>query len=256
MIRACILALALSCSRSRRRLAELDRARRRRRCKRQRHRHRRRRAHRRPGRATPAPSPTCRSSARPISAPPARWRPTACVEAIRPHQLIGIDTRGLDRSDGDAREPRHRRARKSRRASRSALAGQYGLGEARNISVDFDRDVRARCRSSRTRPASCRCSRLTYDPRTTRFDVTFDLPAARRCTGSRCASPAPRSRPSTPSTVQRPMEHGEVLKESDLAVERRPKTEMPRGDHRHRARRSGSRRGIRCARASRCAWPI
>ena len=66
---------------------------------------------------------------------------------------------------------------------------------------------------------------LTYDPRTTRFDVTFDLPssAALHRQPARYTGTALETVPAV--TVQHPVEHGEVLKESDLAIVRRPKTE-------------------------------
>ena len=63
------------------------------------------------------------------------------VEAIRPHQLIGIDTRGL----AEVIVTRASRAITPQEISvrvAQALEGQYGLGDARNILVQFDRDVR------------------------------------------------------------------------------------------------------------------
>ena len=78
------------------------------------------------------------------------------VEAIRPHQLIDIDTRGL----AEVVVTRASRAIPAQEISATiaqALAAQYGLGDAQNISVYFDRDVRA-LQVEPTRPATCRCS--------------------------------------------------------------------------------------------------
>jgi flagellar basal body P-ring formation protein FlgA len=65
---------------------------------------------------------------------------------------------------------------------------------------------------------------LAYDPRTARFDVTFDLPESAelhrhpaRFTGTAFATVAD-------VTVDHPVERGEVLKASDLTVVRRPKS--------------------------------
>ena len=63
------------------------------------------------------------------------------VEAIRPHQLIGIDTHGL----AEVIVTHASRAITAQEISNSiaqALAGQYGFGDAHNILVNFDRDVR------------------------------------------------------------------------------------------------------------------
>ncbi len=61
------------------------------------------------------------------------------VEAIRPHQLIGIDTRGL----AEVIVTRASRAITAQEISSriaQALAGQYGFGDAHNILVNFDRE--------------------------------------------------------------------------------------------------------------------
>src|SRR6202042_588044 len=61
------------------------------------------------------------------------------VEAIRPHQLIGIDTHGIT----EVIVTHASRAITAQEISNSiaqALAGQYGFGDARNIMVNFDRD--------------------------------------------------------------------------------------------------------------------
>ena len=145
------------------------------------------------------------------------------LEAIRPHQLIGIDTRGL----ADVIVTRASRAITAREISgriAQTLAGQYGFGDARNILVNFDGDVRTlQVEASVT--GQLRVITLSYDPRTTRFDVTFDLPGsmelrrqAAHYTGSAIESV-------DAITVDRPVEHGEVLQASNLTVVRRPKTE-------------------------------
>ncbi len=66
---------------------------------------------------------------------------------------------------------------------------------------------------------------LAYDPRTTRFDVTFDLPssAALRRQSTRFTGTAIETVDAV--TVDHPVEHGEVLKASDLTILRRPKSE-------------------------------
>src|SRR5271163_3069934 len=98
------------------------------------------------------------------------------VEAIRPHQLIGIDTRGLTEvvvtRASRAITPQDISARVAK-----TLEGQYGFGEARNISVEFDRDVRT-LNVEPNITGELQVVSLTYNRRTARFDVTFDLPAS------------------------------------------------------------------------------
>jgi flagella basal body P-ring formation protein FlgA len=145
------------------------------------------------------------------------------VEAIRPHQLVDIDTHGL------AEVVVTRAARTitpqeiSDRVAQS-LSGHLGLGEARNISVYFDRDIRG-LQVEPGATGELQLINLTYDPRSTRFDVTFDLassPTLHR-TPAHYTGTALETVPAV--TVAHPVERGEVLKETDLTVVRRPKSE-------------------------------
>src|SRR5205807_2348427 len=71
-----------------------------------------------------------------------------------------------------------------------------------------------------------RIARMNYEPRSGRFDVTFDLP------GSTIARRAPpRFTGAIAETFEalvptRPIALGEVVKESDLTTVRRPKSEF------------------------------
>lgn len=147
------------------------------------------------------------------------------VEAIRPHQLIGIDTRGLTQvivtRAARAIAPKEISARIA-----AALAGQYGLGTADNVEVDFDRAVHG-LYVEPTVTGELQVVSLAYDPRTTRFDVTLDLPmsSAARSQQTRFTGTAFETRPAI--TVDHPIERGEILKASDLVMTRRPKTEGP-----------------------------
>jgi flagellar basal body P-ring formation protein FlgA len=145
------------------------------------------------------------------------------VDAIRAHQLIGIDTRGI----AEVIVTRASRAISAQEISTSiarALAGQYGFGTAHDIMVNFDRDVR----TLQVEPditGALQVAALSYDARTTRFDVTFDLPSsvelrrqAARYTGTALATV-------DAVAVERPIEHGEVLKATDLTTIRRLKAE-------------------------------
>ncbi len=147
------------------------------------------------------------------------------VEAIQSHQLIGIDTRGLS----EVIVTRAGRAISAQEISArigKALEGQYGLGDAHNILVEFDNNVRT-LNVEAGATGELQVLSLAYNPRTARFDVTFDLPssAALRRQSARFTGTAIETVDAV--TVEHPVEHGEVLKLSDLTVARRPKAEGP-----------------------------
>jgi flagellar basal body P-ring formation protein FlgA len=127
------------------------------------------------------------------------------VAAIRPHQLIGIDTRGL----AEVVVTRSSRAITAQEISgriAQALAGQYGFGDAHNILVNFDRDVRTlQVESDAT--GELQVLGIAYDPRAGHFDVTFGLQS------------------SIEMHRHHPIERGQVIKASDVTVLRRPKTD-------------------------------
>jgi flagellar basal body P-ring formation protein FlgA len=145
------------------------------------------------------------------------------VAAIRPHQLIGIDTRGL----GEVVVTRSSRAITAQEISgriAQALAGQYGFGDAHNILVNFDRDVRTlQVESDAT--GELQVLGIAYDPRAGHFDVTFGLQSSiemhrqsTHYTGTAIATVDALA-------VDHPIERGQVIKASDVTVLRRPKTD-------------------------------
>ena len=103
-----------------------------------------------------------------------------------------------------------------------ALAAQPGLADAKNLAVSFDGEVR----TLHIEPtAELGIARLSYDQRTRRFDLAFDLPSA---TARRPALRVTGTLVETAETViaLRAVAQGEVLKASDVMIERRPKTDV------------------------------
>ncbi len=147
------------------------------------------------------------------------------VEAIRPHQLIGIDTRGLSEVIV-TRASRAIAAPEISACIARALEGRYGLGAARNILVEFDGEVRT-LNVEPTATSELQIVALTYTPHTTRFDATVDLPASAALRGQPTRFTGTVVEPIDAITVEHPVERGEVLKASDLTVTRRPKSEGP-----------------------------
>jgi len=145
------------------------------------------------------------------------------VDAIRPHQLIDIDTRGL----AEVTVARASRAIALKEVSdriAEALSQQYGLGEPHHIGLTFDRPLRT-FQVEAEAAGELRVLALNYDARTNRFDVTLDLPSS-----PILHRQPPRFTGTATETVdviavERPIERGAVLQAADLATLRRPKTQ-------------------------------
>jgi len=150
--------------------------------------------------------------------------PTAQVlAALRAHQVIGVDTRDIKQVTV-TRLARNVDSRDIRSAVAQALEHRNGLGDAANLQLTFDRDVQdLRLDSSNTgvmQPTSMR-----YEPRSTRFDVTFEIgndsgaPTKLRFTGTAIETVEA-------AVLTRNVDRIEMLKSSDIMVERRPKAEI------------------------------
>jgi flagella basal body P-ring formation protein FlgA len=106
-----------------------------------------------------------------------------------------------------------------------AFSGQYGFGNTQNLSVILDRDVRTmHVEAGATGDLSV--SRMKADPRTGRFDISLEVP------GSAAARRLPLRFTGTVSetletaVLLRALRSGETIKASDVATERRPKSEL------------------------------
>ena len=148
------------------------------------------------------------------------------VEAIGVHQLIGIDTRGLSEVIVTRASRAIPAQEISARIAQALAAGQYGFGDAHNILVTFDREVRT-LQVEANATGELQVLGLAYDPRTAHFDVSLYLPssAVLRRQSTRFTGTAIET--IDVITVTRPVEHGEVLAAADLTVTRRPKAEGP-----------------------------
>jgi flagella basal body P-ring formation protein FlgA len=149
------------------------------------------------------------------------------LDAIRPHQLIGIDTHGL----ADVVVTRASRTITPRDISdrvAQALSGQYGFGIAHDIMVNFDGDVRT-LQVEANATGELQVLALSYDPRTGRFDITFNLPNS----AALARQPARYTGTATETVdtiaVDRPVERGELIQASDLTTMRRPRAAAGNG---------------------------
>lgn len=174
------------------------------------------------------------------------------LSALRAHQVIGVDTHDL-KEISVTRLARTLQGKDIEAAVAHALERRNGLGEAANLSLTFERDagdVRLEAsHSGAMQPASVR-----YDSRNGRFDVTLEIandsgkaPVKLRFTGTAIETVEA-------AVLARGVERNEVLKASDVVIERRPKAEVG-GDAASRDRAVGmqARRQLRAGQAVRLA---
>ncbi len=146
------------------------------------------------------------------------------IEAVRPHQITGLDTRGI----GEVVVVRASRAISAKDIEArllQALAGQYGLPDSKDLAITFDHALRT-LHVEPGATAQLEVSRLSFDPRTRRFDARLTVP------GSAVARGMPlRFTGAVVETIEaviplRAIAQNEVIKASDVMIERRPKSQF------------------------------
>ena len=145
------------------------------------------------------------------------------IDAVLPHRILGLDTRGLAEVVV-TRASRLITAKDIEARVLRALAGHSGLPDAANLTVTFDNEIRPlQVEASIT--ADLRIARLGYDPRSSRFDISLELP------GSLAVRKLPlRFTGAIAETFEalvpvRTIAQGEVIRAGDLVPARRPKSE-------------------------------
>jgi flagella basal body P-ring formation protein FlgA len=146
------------------------------------------------------------------------------LAALRTHQVIGVDTRDL-KEISVTRAVRAIERQEIEHAVARTLERRNGLGEAANLSINFDRDI-GDVKLEATNSGNLQPVTLRYEPRNNRFDITFEIanessaaPARLRFTGTAIET-------IEAAVLARNVERGETLKHSDVLIERRPKAEV------------------------------
>jgi flagellar basal body P-ring formation protein FlgA len=151
--------------------------------------------------------------------------PTAQVlTTLRAHQVIGVDTRDI-KEVAVTRLARTVATKEIEQAVTAALEHRNGLGDAANLALTFDRDLQDMrldaANSGAMQPIAARS-----EPRSGRFDVTFEIaneggsaPTKLRFTGTVIET-------AEVAVLTRNVDRGDLLKSSDVVVERRAKAEI------------------------------
>ncbi|MDE5453151.1 flagellar basal body P-ring formation protein FlgA [Bradyrhizobium sp. CSA112] len=177
---------------------------------------------------------------------------TQVLNTLRTHHVIGVDTRDL-KEISVTRLARTLEGKDIELQIARALERRNGLGDAANLSLTFDRDP-GDVRLDAGFTGGMQASMVRYDSRNGRFDVTFEItnengaaPAKLRFTGTAIETVEA-------AVLARNVERNEILKSSDVVVERRPKAEVG-ADAAARDRAVGmqARRQLRAGQAIRTA---
>ena len=144
------------------------------------------------------------------------------LAALRPYHLYLVDTRNLTEVEV-TREGRLIGLKDIETRVVRAFAGQYGLGEAKNLTVTLD--ATARPITLEPSGGDLHALRASFDARSGRFDITFEAPgsamrrAPLRYTGTLVDT-------AEAVLLTRALARGDIVRASDLSVERRPKAEL------------------------------
>ena len=179
--------------------------------------------------------------------------PTAqVIGALRAHQVIGVDTRDL-REIQVTRLARTLEGKDIELQVARALEHRSGLGDAASLSLTFDRDVQD-LRLDASNSGAMQPGSVRFDPRNNRFDVTFEIANDSVATPTRLRFTGTAIETVEAAVLARNVERNEVIKSSDVVIERRPKAEVG-GDVAARDRAVGmqARRQLRAGQALKTA---
>lgn len=145
----------------------------------------------------------------------------AVVEAVRPHALLGLDTGGIE-DVIVTRASRTIEPQTIESAVTTALAAQYALGEARNVTLTLDRTL-GPVAVEPTAKGDARVIHATFDPHTGLFASTIEIPgrAPFRITGSAQVTVQV-------ATVAHVIARGETIKHADVVMARLPRAGVGR----------------------------
>ena len=174
------------------------------------------------------------------------------LSVLQAHQVIGVDTRDL-KEISVTRLARTLESKDIELQVARALEHRGGLGEAANLSLTFDRDVQD-LRLDASNSGAMQATSARFDPRSGRFDVSFEIANDNVSTPTRLRFSGSAIETVEAAVLARGIERNEVIKSSDVVVERRPKAEVG-GDVASRDRAIGmqARKQLRAGQALRVA---
>jgi flagella basal body P-ring formation protein FlgA len=146
------------------------------------------------------------------------------LNTLRAHQVIGVDTGGL-KEISVTRLARSLEGKDIEQQIARALERRNGLGDAANLSLTFDRDL-GDVRLDTGFSGTLQPTIVRYDHRNGRFDITFEIGSENGAAAAKLRFTGTAIETVEAAVLARNVERNEILKSSDLMVERRPKAEV------------------------------
>ncbi|MEH2509952.1 flagella basal body P-ring formation protein FlgA [Nitrobacteraceae bacterium AZCC 1564] len=146
------------------------------------------------------------------------------LSALSAHQVIGVDTRNI-REVSVTRSSRTVSSKDIEQRVAQALEHRNGLGDAENLSITFDRDLRE-LQLDASNTGDMRASIVRFDPRNGRFDITFEIPNEVTYSPTKLRFTGTAIETVEATILTRSVDRNDILKASDLVIERRPKAEV------------------------------
>ncbi len=145
------------------------------------------------------------------------------IAALRNHHVIGVDTQDI-REVEVSRASRPIAAPEIRDRIARALANRNGLGNAADIGITFDRDIPT-LQLNPAKTGAIEVASARYNQISRRFDVTLEI-AGESATPMRLRYTGTAIETVETAVLTRSLERSEVIKATDITVERRPKSDV------------------------------
>jgi flagella basal body P-ring formation protein FlgA len=145
------------------------------------------------------------------------------LQAVRAHAVIGIDTAGIS----EVLVTRASRVITSKDVEAriaEAIALQLGVSGDSEVAARLDREFRP-LHVDAGATAPLQVARLSFDPRSGQFDALLELPGSTLARSLRLRFSGKAMETVEVAALTRPLARGEVVRASDVVVERRPKSE-------------------------------
>jgi flagella basal body P-ring formation protein FlgA len=146
------------------------------------------------------------------------------LSVLRARQVIGVDAKDI-KEIAVTRVARTLESREIELQVVRAIEHRSGLGDAANIRLTFDREMQdVRLDASYTGAMQMVSAR--FDSRNGRFDVSFEISNDNAAAPSKLRFTGIAVETVEVAVLMRDAERGDILKSSDVVVERRPKAEI------------------------------
>lgn len=176
-------------------------------------------------------------------------RVSQVLDALRAQQVIGVDTGNITEISV-TRSSRTLSSKEIETQVAKALERRNGLGDAANLALTFERDLRD-IQLDASATGDLRPTAVRYDSRNGRFDVLFEIQNG-SSTPTRLRFSGTVIETVDAAVLTRDAERGDVLRSSDVIIERRPKAEVgPDSATRSRSVGMQLRRAMRAGQALR-----